>query len=122
MICNYCESTTIKEIVSDTNSIYTYCTKCSESYDIAYKHITIDSILKRLLNILETLNDKNLKIEVKQECNLISLIINDKKVFETDFKYNFAKNDIYYLENIIYELVDDYYKFDTSKVDILVYV
>ena len=41
---------------------------------------------------------------------------------DTDFKYNFTKSDIYYLENIISELVEDYYKFDTSKVDILVCV
>ena len=27
---------------------------------------------------------------------------------------------VYYLENIIYELVDDYFKYDLSKVDIIV--
>ncbi len=116
MNCNYCKSTTIKNLLSDTNSTYTYCSNCN-NIDIAYKHIAIDSILKRLL---DTSNKINLKIEVKQENNLILLIINNIRVFETDFKYDFTTKDIYYLENTIHELVQDYYKFDLSKVDIIV--
>ena len=41
-------------------------------------------------------NEENLKIEVKKENNLILLIINDIKVFETQFNYDFVKKDIYY--------------------------
>ena len=119
MNCNYCKSTTIKNLLSDTNSTYTYCSNCN-NIDIAYKHIAIASILKRLLKYLDTSNKINLKIEVKQENNLILLIINNIRVFETDFKYDFTTKDIYYLENTIHELVQDYYKFDLSKVDIIV--
>ena len=36
MTCNYCESTTIKTLISDTNSTYTYCTTCNESYEKAW--------------------------------------------------------------------------------------
>lgn len=120
MICNYCKSTTMKHLISDTNSTYTYCTNCNNNYDIAHKNVAIDAVLKRLVKYLEGLNIKELKIEVKKEYDLILLIINNIKVFETDFKYDFIKKDIYYLENIIHELVEDYYKFDLSNVDIIV--
>ena len=121
MICNCCKSTNIKYLLFDTNSTYTYCINCNNNYDIAHKHMDIDAILKRLLNYLNTSNEENLKIEVKKENNLILLIINDIKVFETQFNYDFVKKDIYYLETIISELVQDYYKFDISKIDIVVY-
>lgn len=120
MICNNCKSTTIKHLISDTNSTYTYCTNCNNNYEIANKNIAIDAVLKRLIKYLNTLNSKELKIEVKKECDLILLVINNIKAFETDFKYDFIKKDIYYLENIIHELVEDYYKFDLSNVDIIV--
>ena len=121
MICNCCKSTNIKYLLFDTNSTYTYCINCNNNYDIAHKHMDIDAILKRLLNYLNTTNEENLKIEVKKENNLILLIINDIKVFETQFNYDFVKKDIYYLETIISELVQDYHKFDISKIDIVVY-
>lgn len=117
MICNCCKSTNIKYLLFDTNSTYTYCINCNNNYDIAHKHMDIDAILKRLLNYLNTSNEENLKIEVKKENNLILLIINDIKVFETQFNYDFVKKDIYYLETIISELVQDYHKFDISKID-----
>ena len=121
MICNCCKSTNIKYLLFDTNSTYTYCINCNNNYDIAHKHMDIDAILKRLLNYLNISNEENLKIEVKKENNLILLIINDIKVFETQFNYDFVKKDIYYLETIISELVQDYHKFDISKIDIVVY-
>ena len=121
MICNCCKSTNIKYLLFDTNSTYTYCINCNNNYDIAHKHMDIDAILKRLLNYLITSNEEHLKIEVKKENNLILLIINDIKVFETQFNYDFVKKDIYYLETIISELVQDYHKFDISKIDIVVY-
>ena len=120
MTCNYCKSTTIKHLISDTNSTYTYCENCNNNYNIAHKHIDIDAILKRVLETLRTLNAPNLKIEIKKENNLILLIVNGIRVFEKDFKYDLMNTDIYYLENIIHELVEDYYKFDLSKVDIIV--
>ena len=120
MICNCCKSTNIKYLLFDTNSTYTYCINCNNNYDIAHKHMDIDAILKRLLNYLNTSNEENLKIEVKKENNLILLIINNIRVFKTDFKYDFLKKDVYYLENIISELVQDSYKFNLSKVDIIV--
>jgi len=120
MICNYCQDTTIKYLTSETNSTYTYCSNCNDNYDRAYKNIAIDSLLKRIVNFLNTLNKNKLKIEVKKENNLILLRINDIKVFETDFKYDFLKKDVDYLENIIHELVQDYYQFDLSNVDIIV--
>ena len=120
MICNYCQETTIKYLISETNSTYTYCSNCKDNYDIANKHIAIDAVLKKLVEFLETSNSPKLKIEIKKENDLILLIINNIKVFERSFKNDFIKEDIYYLENVIYELTEDYYKFDLSKVDIIV--
>ena len=137
MICNCCTSTNIKSLLSDTNSTYTYCSDCNNNYDIAHKNINneiknqLDSIENDKLEKIKDINgidindiqynEENLKIEVKKENNLILLIINNIKVFETQFNYDFVKKDIYYLETIISELVQDYYKFDLSKVDIVVY-
>ena len=45
MTCNYCKSTTIKHLISDTNSTYTYCENCNNNYNIAHKHIAIDAVL-----------------------------------------------------------------------------
>ena len=76
-------------------------------------------------NIKSLLSDTNSTYTYCSDCNkennLILLIINNIKVFETQFNYDFVKKDIYYLETIISELVQDYYKFDLSKVDIVVY-
>ena len=111
MICNYCQETTIKHLISETNSTYTYCSNCKDNYDIANKHIAIDAVLKKLVEFLETSNSPKLKIEIKKENDLILLIINNIKVFERSFKNDFIKEDIYYLENVIYELTQDYYKY-----------
>ena len=120
MICNYCQKPTIKHLISETNSTYTYCSNCNDNYYIAHKHIAIDAVLKKLVEFLEISNSPKLKIEVKKENDLILLIINNIRVFETSFKNDFIKEDIYYLENVIYELTQDYYKFDLSNVDIIV--
>ena len=120
MICNYCQESTIKHLISETNSTYTYCSNCKDNYDTAYKHIAIDAVLKKLVEFLEISNSPKLKIEVKKENDLILLIINNIRVFETSFKNDFIKEDIYYLENVIYELTQDYYKFNLSNVDIRV--
>ena len=86
MNCNYCKSTKLEYLLSDTNSTYTYCSNCKKNF----------------------------------ENGSILLIINNIRVFKTDFKYDFLKKDVYYLENIISELVQDSYKFNLSKVDIIV--
>ena len=115
MICNYCKST-----IPDLNSTYTYFNNYKDNYEISYKHMAIDAVLKKLVDFLKTSTNPNLKIEVKKENGLILLIINNIRVFEKTLKNNFIKEDIYYLENIIYELTEDYYKFDLSNVDIIV--
>ncbi len=120
MTCNYCKSTTIKYLLSDTNSTYTYCSKCKNNFDLANKHIAIDNVLKKLLNVLKTSNERRLKIEIKQENGSILLIINNISIFDIDFKYDFLKKDIYYLENIISELVQDSCNFDSLNADIIV--
>ena len=58
MNCNYCKSTKLEYLLSDTNSTYTYCSNCKKNFDLAHKHIAIDALLKKLLNILNTSNEK----------------------------------------------------------------
>lgn len=120
MTCNCCNSTNFNYLTSSTNSTYTYCGDCNSDFDIAYKNITIDSMLKKLVETLNYLKTDHLKIEVKQDYNTIGLIINNINVFVTNFKYEFSKKDIYYIENVIFELVQDFPNFDLSKVDIMV--
>ena len=40
--------------------------------------------------------------------------------FKNDFNYELENKDIFYLETIISELVQDYHEYDSSQVDILV--
>ena len=120
MTCNYCNSDNFKYLTSSTNSTYTYCRDCNTNFDIAYKNVIIDSMLKKLLETLKCVKTDYLKIEVKKDYNTIGLIINNINVFEMDFKYEFSKKDIYYIENVIFELVQDFYDFDLTKVDIIV--
>ena len=120
MTCNYCNSDNFKYLKSSTNSTYTYCRDCNTNFDITYKNVIIDSMLKKLLETLKCVKTDYLKIEVKKDYNTIGLIINNINVFEMDFKYEFSKKDIYYIENVIFELVQDFCDFDLSKVDIIV--
>ena len=120
MICNCCNSTNFKYLTSSSNSTYKYCRDCNSNFDIAYKNMAIDSMLKKLVETLNYLKADYLKIEVKQGYNTIGLIINNINVCGMDFKYKFSNKDIYYIENIIFELVQDFYDYDLSKVDIIV--
>ena len=82
--------------------------------------MAIDAVLKQLLNVLTTSNEGYLKIEVKVENDFIFLIINNVRIISVDFKYDFLNKDVYYLENIISELVEDSCNFNLSNVDIIV--
>ena len=120
MTCNYCKSEKIEYLLSETNSEYTYCRSCKNDFELVHKNIVIDTLLKKLLNILNTSKERHLKIEIDKQNNYILLKVNNINVFKTDFKYNFINKDIYYLETLIFELVEDNYGFDTSKVDVIV--
>ena len=120
MICNYCRSEKKEYLLSDTNSEYTYCKSCNKDFDLVHKNIAIDALLKRLLKFVNTSKERKLKIEIDKENNFILLKINNEIILKKEFKYNFANKDVYYLENIVFELVQDNYKFDTSNVDIIV--
>ena len=87
MTCNYCNSDNFKYLTSSTNSTYTYCRDCNTNFDITYKNVIIDSMLKKLLETLKCVKTDYLKIEVKKYYNTIGLIINNINVFEMDFKY-----------------------------------
>ena len=137
MTCNYCNSDNFKYLTSSTNSTYTYCRDCNTNFDIAYKNVIIDSMLKKLLETLyipylgkndhPATIEKAEYVEVKnvdaENLTIQSLSLSEALDFdqdEMDFKYEFSKKDIYYIENVIFELVQDFYDFDLSKVDIIV--
>ena len=120
MTCKYCNSEEMEYLLSDTNSEYTYCKSCNKDFDLVHKNIAIDALLKRLLKFVNTSKERKLKIEIDKENNFILLKINNEIILKKEFKYNFANKDVYYLENIVFELVQDNYKFDTSNVDIIV--
>ena len=120
MTCKYCNSEEMEYLLSDTNSEYTYCKSCNKDFDLVHKNIAIDALLKRLLKFVNTSKERKLKIKIDKQNNFILLKINNEIVFEKEFKYNFANKDVYYLENIVFELIQDNYKFHTSNVDIIV--
>ena len=51
MTCNYYESTNFENLLSNTNSTYSYCSNCNSGFDLAYKNMAIDAVLKQLLNL-----------------------------------------------------------------------
>ncbi len=120
MKCNYCNNTNFEYLTSETNSTYSYCSNCNNKFDIAHKNIIIDSMLKKLVETLCSSKLNQLKVEVKKENETIALILNDVKIFTTEFMYNLIKTDVYFLENTIFELVQDNCDLDTTKVDIIV--
>ena len=120
MACTYCENKKIEEVLSVTNTVYTLCDNCKGNVNQTNKHLTIDALLKKLLDQLKFSKGKSLKIEVTQNSGLISLAINDINIFRNDFNYKLIHKEIYFLENTISDLIEDHYEADTSKVDILV--
>ena len=117
MTCVYCRNKKTELVLSETNSTYFHCNENSKH---TYKHLAIDALLKRLLDTLNKLNEQKLIIEVMQNRGFIKLFINEEKVFKNDFNYELENKDIFYLETIISELVQDYHEYDSSQVDILV--
>ena len=80
------------DFINDTiTKLYSCGDNC---FDITYKNVIIDSMLKKLLETLKCVKTDYLKIEVKKDYNTIGLIINNINVFEMDFKYEFSKKDI----------------------------
>ena len=118
MKCSFCNNLNFNYPISITSSTYEYYGDCNTNFDIYHKNITIDFMLRKLVRTLNHLKTNYLKIEVKQEYNTIELLVNNVNVFIADFEYEFLKKDIYYIENIICELVQDFDKFNLSKSDI----
>ena len=111
MICKNCNATAVEILLSATNSKYIYCSKCETDYEIVKKHMTMDSILKIILDTLsssscaETLS--MLKIKIKKEENSICLYINNKKEFSINSNLTFSKDDEIGLGFLIDELIQD---------------
>lgn len=102
MAYNYYNITNFKYITSNTNSTYTYCRIMIPNFDIIYKNITLDSMLKKLLQTLKVLKNRSFKNRSKKCYNTIVLIINNINVFEVNFKYKFLKKDIYLIDELSY--------------------
>lgn len=123
--CAECNNTSFESIVSETNSIYQYCTNCNFSKKDAFKHSALDSILnniqKSLTASIEQLKS-TLKIEVEKSSNTVNVLINNVILHTIQFNYDFSNTDIYFMENAIADLVEDIYYKEYVKVDILVCV
>ena len=103
MTCNYYESTNFENLLSNTNSTYSYCSNCNSGFDLAYKNMAIDAVLKQLLNVLTTSNEGYLKIAVKIENDFILPIINNVTIISVDFN-NFVIALIIFIV-VIYKLI-----------------
>ena len=119
-MCPKCQSTNYKALKSVTNSTYEYCNDCNYNFDKALKQMDFDSILKDIKEYILDNKAERLKIEIKKDDNKLSLIINDTNLASIDFLHNILNEDIYFLENTIHELVEDFYSNGIFKSDIII--
>lgn len=123
--CTKCNSISFESIVSETNSIYQYCTNCNFNKKDAFKHSAIDAILNSIQKNLTATIEKSkstLKLEVVKNNDTINVLINNQVLHTIKFAYDFSNIDIYFLENTIADLVEDIYYKKYVKADILVCV
>ena len=93
-----------------------------EQFDKALKQMDFDSILKDVKEYILDNKAEKLKIEIKKDDKKLSLIINDTNLASIDFLHNMLNEDIYFLENTIHELVEDFYSNGIFKSDIIICV
>lgn len=120
MTCASCSSNNLEMVVSETNSIYYYCSNCKTDMEIISKNLAFDSILNELCKNLNFYLKNQIKIEIIKKDNKLNLSINDTGVYSIDFMYDFSKLDIYFLENTIHDVIEDLLNLDNSMLDILI--
>ena len=119
-MCPKCQSINYKTLKSVTNSIYECCNDCNYNFDKALKQMDFDSILKEIKEYISDNKTEKLKTEIKKDDKKLSLIINDTNLTSIDFLHNILNEDIYFLENTIHELVEDFYSNSIFKCDIII--
>lgn len=120
--CPKCDNTNHNMLISVTNSTYEYCSDCNYNLNEVFKQSKLDSIFKGIINYLKNNKSENLKIEIIKNYNKLSLLINDITIDNSDFVYDILDKEIYFLENTIHELVEDFCDNDNLKRDIIVCV
>lgn len=106
-VCPKCNSTNFDLITSSTNFAYEYCTKCKFNLKEAKKQVELDSIFKYLADYLKNNQYKNLNIELIKNSDSLELVINGSSILNHNFTYEISNKDIYFIENTVFELVED---------------
>ncbi|MGL6107467.1 hypothetical protein [Romboutsia sp.] len=120
MICSNCSNSNLTEVKSVTNSTYFYCKSCNHSLETTLKQTSLDIILNSLCQTLKSSDFNSLKIQIEKVSDNLLLFVNDVKIKNINFEYDFSKMDVYFLENTIHDLTEDFCDLDISKIDILV--
>lgn len=117
-ICPKCNSTKSNLFTSATNFNYSYCSDCNHNFEEVIKQKEIDIILKEILEY----GTKNnfIKIELVKINNSFNLVINDNVILKQNFTYELSNTDVYFLENTIFELIQDINENLISKTDIVI--
>lgn len=111
-ICTKCNSTKSSTLISTTGFVYEYCCECNSNLNEIEKQIELDFIFKELANFLENSNLENsnneyLNIELIKNSSFLKLIINGDTILNHKFTYELSNTDIYFIENTVFELVED---------------
>lgn len=119
LICPKCGSSNLEELISKSNSIYTYCRQCNYEKNNALKHISIDEILITIKNNLDISiknSVKSLKIEILQKEKTLSLFVNNIGLLNVEMPEKLTKQDVFFIENTISDMIEDFYD-SSEKID-----
>lgn len=119
-LCPKCNNTNYNTLTSVTNSTYEYCSDCNYNLNEVLKQSKFDSIFKGIINYLKNNKSENSKIEITKDYKKLNLLVDDITIATSDFTYDMSNKDIYFLENTIHELVEDFYSNDIFKSDIII--
>lgn len=115
--CPKCGSSNLNSLVSKSKSLYQYCEECNYEKDNSLKHVSIDSILMTIKNNFKKLEKNNtnlLSIDLVQEKSKLSLSVNRENLISENIPNELSNNDIFFIKNSIYYLIEDFYSYDNK--------
>ena len=119
--CPRCNSKKSNTLISATNFKYYYCGECNFNFNECVKQKEFDILLKKIVEYFkDDIDNDCIKIELIKNDNYFDLIINNNIILKQNLTYQLSNTDIYFLENTIFELIEDIDENSKLKSNIIV--